>query len=249
MRAARTAINRYSVVTSGKGLTPSEVKAVANALSALNGSGIQTCASLGILAEHDMQVLKAAGVGRYHHNLETSESYFRNMCTTHTYEERIRTLYAAKEAGLSVCSGGVFGIGESQEQILELALALRALEVDAVPLNFLVPIKGTRNEACKHLSPLKCLKIIALFRYAVPDKEIIICGGREANLKELHPLVFYAGASGIMTGDYLTTSGIALDRDMQMLDHLGLIPRAKRKDDRGQCITLTPNALTNKDRS
>ena len=183
--------------------------------------------SLGILDERDMETLKEAGVTRYHHNLETSKSYFRQMCTTHTYEERVDTIIAAKKAGLSVCAGAIFGIGETEEQILEAALALRDLDVDSVPINFLVPFEGTKTAESKDLTPLKCLKIISLFRYVLPDKEIIICGGREKNLQELHPLVFYAGANGIMTGDYLTTTGRSLKSDLEMLEKLCLRPRKK----------------------
>lgn len=224
-RAAQSPINRYSVVTTGRGLRTSEVKKVAEALSDVTASGIPTCASLGILGPEDFKILKAAGVTRYHHNLETAESFFKRTCTTHRYEDRVATVRAAKAAGLEVCSGGIFGIGESDEQVLELALSLRDLDVDAVPLNFLVPIPGTPLEKMNHLTPLRCLKIIAIFRFVLPDKEILICGGREANLKELHPLVFYAGASGIMTGNYLTAVGRTLDSDLALIKSLGMTVR------------------------
>ena len=180
------------------------------------------------LKENDLNLLKRSGVTRYHHNLETSKSHFDRVCTTHTFEERVETIRAAKRSGLSVCAGGIFGIGESDRQILELALTLKALDVDAVPINFLVPVKGTSAEGMRNLTPLRCLKIISLFRHVLPDKEIIVCGGRKTGLKDLHPLVFYAGASGIMTGDYLTTSGRALDEDLEMIDQLGFAPREKR---------------------
>ena len=201
---------------------------VAEALAELDQARIRTCASLGILDRQDFEVLKKAGVTRYHHNLETAESNFERMCTTHTYRERVDAILAAKEAGLSVCAGGVFGIGETDEQVLELALALRDLDVDAVPVNFLVPIKGTPAESYSRLTPLRCLKIISLLRYVLPDKEIIICGGRENNLKDLHPLIFYAGASGIMTQDYLTTTGRALKEDLDMIDRLAFSTSVKR---------------------
>jgi biotin synthase len=222
LHAARSPINRYAIVTTGKGLGTVEVKKIAEALSNVTASGIDTCASLGILTPGDFEILKSAGVSRYHHNLETAESFFKQTCTTHRYEDRVATVRAAKAAGLEVCSGGIFGIGESDDQVLELALALKDLDVDAVPLNFLVPIPGTPMEKGAHLTPLRCLKIIATFRFVLPDKEILICGGREANLKELHPLVFQAGASGIMTGNYLTATGRTLESDLAMLKHLGL---------------------------
>lgn len=225
--AARSGIHRYSVVSTGKGLGTVEVKKVAEALSEVARLAIDTCASLGILTPKDFDILRAAGVGRYHHNLETAESYFQQTCTTHRYQDRVATVRAAKAAGLSVCSGGIFGIGETDEQVLELALALQDLNVDAVPLNFLVPIPGTPLGKATPLTPLRCLKIIAIFRFVLLDKEILICGGREATLKELHPLVFYAGASGIMTGNYLTAAGRCLESDLEMLTHLGMTVRRK----------------------
>ncbi|MBA7565720.1 Biotin synthase [subsurface metagenome] len=218
--ACQGPINRYAIVTSGKRLPRSEVGAVAEAIAGLDQDRIKTCASMGILDAEDFRILKNAGVSRYHHNLETAQSYFTQVCTTHTYQQRIDTILVAKEAGLSVCSGGVFGIGETDEQVLELALALKGLDVDAVPINFLVPVAGTKLENSEPITPLRCLKIIAIFRYVLPEKEIIICGGRESNLKELHPLIFHAGASGIMTNNYLTTSGRSFTEDLEMLEHL-----------------------------
>ncbi len=125
---------------------------------------------------------------------------------------------------MSICSGGIFGMGETFEQILELTLELRSLDVEAVPLNFLSPIPGIPIETTDQLTPLRCLKIIALFRFVLPDRQILICGGREANLELLQPLIFFAGASGIMTGNYLTTKGQALENDLDMLEQLGLVP-------------------------
>jgi biotin synthase len=227
IHAAETPINRYSIVTTGKGLPAKEVKAIAEAMAHLDGSRIGKCASLGVLDEEDLMQLKNAGITRYHHNLETSRSYFSQVCTTHTYEERINTVLSAKKLGMEVCVGGIFGIGETADHILELGLALRELDVDAVPINFLIPIKGTPFESMNNLTPLGCLKIIAFFRYLLPDKEIIICGGRDQNLAELNPLVFYAGASGIMTGNYLTREGRTLSRDMVLIHSLGFEIRKK----------------------
>jgi len=223
--AAESPVNRYSIVTSGKGLSRGEVAAVAEAIASMEHGKVGYCGSLGILGRDDFEILRKAGMTRYHHNLETSRSHFDRICSTHSYQERIDTIRAAREAGLSICSGGIFGIGETDEQVLELALTLKELEVDAVPVNFLIPIKGTSMEGRRELTPLRCLKIIALFRYVLPDKDILVCGGREANLQELHPLIFFAGASGIMTGNYLTTTGRAIDHDMRMLDHLNFTAR------------------------
>ncbi len=227
LQAAKTPINRFSIVTSGKRLPKKEVALVADALSDLTEENISTCASLGILDSNDFAVLKGAGITRYHHNLETAKSHFDQMCTTHTFQERIDTILDAQKAGLSVCSGGVFGIGETDGQALELALQLRDLDVDCIPLNFLVPIEGTPLANRYELTPLRCLKIIAIFRYVLPDKEILICGGREDNLKDLHPFIFYAGASGMMTGNYLTTSGRTLQKDLDLIDQLEFTTRNK----------------------
>lgn len=217
-----TPINRYSIVTTGKGLPRKDVEAVAEAMAELDDRKIKKCVSLGILKDDELKLLKDAGVTRYHHNLETSRSLFNEVCTTHTYDERIETIKAAQRQGMEICAGGIFGIGETDEQILEISLDIKELDVDAIPLNFLVAIKGTPYELINTLTPAKCIKIIAFFRYFLPQKQIIICGGREKNLKELHPLIFYAGASGTMTGNYLTTDGRSLDDDLEMLKQLGL---------------------------
>nr|WP_320016737.1 biotin synthase BioB [uncultured Desulfobacter sp.] len=220
-----TNVHRYSIVTTGKGLAENEVRQVADALGDLPSKKLSYCVSLGILDDADMDYLKACGVSRYHHNLETCRSHFDAVCTSHTYDDRVNTIKKAKSAGLSVCSGGIFGVGESMAQVLELAFELRELKVDAVPINFLTPIPGTSFEGKNNLTPLKCLKIISVMRYVLPDTDIIICGGRIANLKMLHPLVFQAGANGIMTGNYLTTKGNQLQEDLEMINHLCFKPR------------------------
>ncbi|MBI5844040.1 MAG: biotin synthase BioB [Deltaproteobacteria bacterium] len=223
--AGGSGINRYSVVTSGRRLPRAEVARVAGAFSETEAGGLGLCASLGILDAEDFALLKAAGMSRYHHNLETAKSHFNNICTTHSFEERLETLRAARAAGLSTCSGGIFGLGESDAQVLEMALTLRELDVDAVPVNFLIPIKGTRMEGAGRITPLRCIKIIALLRYVLPQKDILVCGGREANMKELAPLVFFAGASGIMTGNYLTQAGRAVEDDLSLIARLGFSVR------------------------
>lgn len=227
--AARTPINRYSIVTSGHGLKGNEVEHVAQSMERLQDEEISVCTSLGILEKDSLQRLASAGVGRYHHNLEAPRSFFPNVCTTHTFEERVQTLKRAKSLGFSLCSGGVFGLGESDQQVLEMAMELRGLSVDAIPLNFLTPIPGTPAEHLNFLTPLRCLKIIAIFRYVLPDKDIIVCGGRKYNLGQFQSMMFLAGASGLMTGDYLTTKGNSLEEDLQLIDQLGLCPREKTK--------------------
>lgn len=224
---AGSPVDRFSVVTTGRGLPAGEVARVARALKKVSAAGIQTCASLGVLGEEELELLRAAGVSRYHHNLETAGSHFAEICTTHSFDARVETIRAAKRLGFSVCAGGIFGIGETDTQVLEMALTLKELSVDAVPVNFLVPIPGTPLDRSPRITPLRCLKIIALFRYMLPAAEVIICGGREDNLKELHPLVFFAGASGVMTGNYLTAAGRRLEDDLALLKRLGLSARKK----------------------
>jgi biotin synthase len=225
--AQETPINRYSIVTTGRGLPRRDVEEVIEAMKGLDDKRIKKCVSLGILKDEEMKLIRKSGITRYHHNLETSRSLFNKVCTTHTYDERIETITAAKRAGMETCVGGIFGIGETDEQILEFASDIKALDVDSIPLNFLVPIPGTPYGGMNRLTPVRCLKIIAFFRYYLPDKEIIICGGREKNLKELHPLIFYAGASGMMTGNYLTTEGRTLEHDLALLDQMGFGVREK----------------------
>ena len=224
---SETPINRYSIVTTGKGLPKGEIRAIAEAMAELDSNRTGKCVSLGVIGQEGFEILTKAGITRYHHNLETCKSYFPKVCTTHSYDERLETLITARKAGLSICAGGIFGIGETDDHIFELALTLRDLDVDAVPINFLVPVKGTPFGRLKNLTPLRCLRIIAFFRYFLPTKEIIICGGREVNLGDLHPMIFYAGASGIMTGNYLTTEGRTLQKDLFMIDQLGFSIRGK----------------------
>lgn len=214
---------RFSIVTSGKVLTEKELGKVIQAIRLLKEkTGLNLCASVGMITQHTALQLKEAGLSRYHHNLETAPSFFPHICTTHRYEEDLDTLHNAKAAELEVCSGGIFGLGESPEQRLELAYTLREMEVDSAALNFLNPIPGTPLEGIQSLTPLEILKSVALFRFILPDKDIRICGGREVGLRDLHPLVFWSGANGIMIGNYLTTRGRDYQADLQMIQDLKL---------------------------
>ena len=215
-----TKIHRLSFVSSGKKLSQKEVDRLCNILTNVSVDK-KFCSSLGILGEEELKKLKKAGVSRYHHNLETSKSFYGKICTTHSYEDRINTVKMAKKMGFSVCCGGIFGMGESDDDILEMAQTLEELEVDVIPINFLNPIKGTPFEDYDFLTPERCLRIIAFFRFYFPQKDILICGGRMENLKEQHEKVFDAGASGIMTGDYLTRKGRTYQEDMDMITRLG----------------------------
>jgi len=214
--------SRFAIVTSGKALSEKELDKAVQAIRLIKEAGLIPCASLGMLTRDAALQLKQAGLNRYHHNLETAPSFFPSICTTHAYEEDLDSLKSAQEAGLQLCSGGIFGLGESPEQRLELAYTLKEEGVDSVALNFLDPIPGTPLENARPLSPLEHLRFVALFRFILPDKDIRICGGREYGLRDLHPLVLWAGASGIMIGNYLTTKGRNHQADLQMIRDLGL---------------------------
>jgi biotin synthase len=222
--AAEAGAARFSLVTSGRGMASSRDKqAILAAVAAIRDTvGIKVCASLGIVDREFLAELKDAGVERFHHNLETAASFFPEICTTHTFAERVATVEAAREAGLSVCVGGIMGLGESLAQRFELAEAIKELDPDAIPLNFLHPLPGTRLAHRPRLSPLEALKMIAAFRLTFPDKTIIICGGRLSTLRALAPLIFAAGANGLMTGDYLTTRGRLPEDDRLGLEDMGL---------------------------
>lgn len=214
----------YGIVTSGTGISPGEeLDRICRALQRIRKeTPIAPSCSLGILDDQTAKTLKEAGAVTYHHNLETARSFFPQICTTHDYEEDVATVRAARSAGMKVCSGGIFGLGETAAQRIEMALTLRELAVDSVPLNFLNPIAGTRLEDASNINPQECLVTIALYRLLLPDKMITVCGGREKNLRDLQSWMFFAGASGTMIGNYLTTSGRNTDDDWQMLKDLEL---------------------------
>ncbi|OGC22226.1 biotin synthase BioB [candidate division WOR-1 bacterium RIFOXYB2_FULL_42_35] len=215
----------FSIVTSGKAVKTAEEKQKIG--EALEGISAQTqmnrCVSTGTLDKETILDLKNKGLKRLHHNLETAESFFPQVCTTHTYQERVETIKTAKEAGIEVCSGGIFNLGESLEQRVELAFALRELDPVSVPINILNPIEGTPAAArFKPISPLEVLRLIATYRFVLPDKDIGLFGGRETSLKELQPLMFIAGANVTLVGDYLTTKGQEANKDLEMIRNLGL---------------------------
>lgn len=214
----------FGIITSGTGIRQGEeLERILAAIRRIRQeTGITPACSLGIIDLETAQALKEAGAGTYHHNLETSRSFFPQVCTTHAYDEDIATVRTAKQAGLKVCCGGILGLGESVGQRIELALTLRELDVDSVPLNFLNPIAGTRLEGATNISPMECLQAIALFRLILPGRQIPVCGGREFNLRDLQSWIFFAGASGTMIGNYLTTAGRQPEQDWQMLKDLNL---------------------------
>ncbi|MCX6340448.1 MAG: biotin synthase BioB [Candidatus Aureabacteria bacterium] len=225
-RANARGANRFGIVTSGRRIkSKKELEQICESIKMISKDvNINRCASLGSLDEESALMLKEAGLHTYHHNLEMAEGFFPNICTTHTYQERLKTIAIAKEAGLQICCGGIFGLGEGISERVEFAFALRDLDVDMVPLNFLNPIRGTPLENMPLLPPLEILKIIALFRFVLPDKHIKVGGGREKNLRSLQPLMYLAGANGTMIGDYLTTKGRDPEEDILEIIDLGLQP-------------------------
>jgi biotin synthase len=223
LQMAATGATHYSLVTSGTDSKDNEIETVCRVARTLKAkTRLSLCASLGMLGAEAALALKAAGITRYHHNLETARSHFDQICTTHDYDADIATVQAARAAGLAVCSGGIFGLGESWAQRVELAFTLRELAVDAIPVNFLNPIAGTPLADRRLLSPLEALKCIALVRFIHPRKDIPICGGREVTLRDFQSWIFTAGANGVMIGNYLTTQGRHIGMDLSMIAALGM---------------------------
>lgn len=211
----------YCIVASGRGPSNKEIDQVVQAVKEIKATmPVKICACLGILSADQAQQLKEAGVDRYNHNLNTSKSNFSNITTTHTYEDRVDTIVKAKLSGMSPCSGCIVGMGESDEEIVGIAYALRELDSDSIPVNFLNSIPGTPLEHYRELTPWKCLKVLALMRFINPSKEIRMSGGREVNLRSLQAFGLYA-ANSLFVGDYLTTDGQEASADHQMIKDLG----------------------------
>lgn len=224
-RAAREGAGRFGIVTATKALTKGKfLDTVLESVRRIKAEGkVQPDASLGIIYEPEIAVmLKEAGLGEFNHNLETSRRYFGEICTTHSYDERLNTLRYLKAAGIAVCSGGIFGMGESWDDRVDLALELRGVGVDTVPMNFLHRIDGTPLEKMEPMEPLEVLHCIAIFRLLLPQMEIKVAGGREVNLRSLQPLMFSSGANSTMVGNYLTTRGWNAAKDHEMIADLGL---------------------------
>jgi biotin synthase len=212
----------FGIVISGKGIkNQTELEEIGDIVKfIIEEIGLDVHGSVGIISKGQINYLKKCGMGMLHHNLETSERYFPSVCTTHTYEERLETLRNFKECGMKVCSGGIFGMGETLEDRVDLAFTIRDLDVDTVPMNFLHPIDGTPMEGREPMPPLEILRTIALYRFVLPMMEIKICGGRVVNLRDLQSMIFFAGASSLMVGNYLTTAGRDPELDWQMLKDL-----------------------------
>lgn len=222
--AKRRGAREFSIVGSGLAMrNRRELVRVGNAVERIRDEvGLETCVSLGTLPPESIAYLISRGLRSVHHNLETSRRFFPSVCTTHDYDEDVRAVRDAKAAGAWVCCGGIFGLGETDEDRVELSMTLRQLDVDSIPVNFLNPVPGTPLEGKRDLDPIVCLKIIAMMRLCHPAREIIVCGGREVNLRDLQSLIFAAGATGTMAGNYLTTCGRPAEEDIRMIRDLGL---------------------------
>lgn len=231
--AASISANRFGIVTSGTGVKRGEeLDRIVSAVKKIKAAGrISPCASLGIMDEESLRELKEAGLDSYHHNLETARSFFPEICTTHDYEDDVATVLAAKRAGLKTCCGGIFGLGESAAQRAEMGVTLRELGVDSVPINFLMPVPGTKLEGREEMTPQECLAVIAAYRFLLPEATIKVCAGRDRNLGDLSSWIFYAGANGMMVGHYLTTAGRIPDTDLKMVRDLGFTPVAEQTGD------------------
>ncbi len=224
-RAQEIGAGYFCIVTSGRRIRePKEFERICRMVSKIRSDlQIEVDASLGELSLHQAEALKANGLRRYNHNVEAARSLFPRICSTHNYEDRLRTIENVKAAGLELCCGGIIGMGESVDQRAEFLFDLRELEPHCIPINFLTPVSGTRLEKQEPLMPLELLKTVAICRFLFAKQEIKICGGREANLRNLQPLLFLAGADSIILGDYLTTKGNPAEVDLQTIRDLGLV--------------------------
>ncbi|MCH2175374.1 MAG: biotin synthase BioB [Lentisphaeria bacterium] len=212
----------YCIVCSGRGPTPKTVDQVCDAVKEIKGEmpNMKICACLGLLREGQAEELKEAGVDRYNHNINTSSEHHKEICSTHTYDDRVNTIEKVKNADISPCSGVIVGMGESDADRVDTALALKDLDSDSIPVNFLNAICGTPLEGTKGLGPYDCLRALALFRFACPSKELRASAGRELHLGSLQPMALFA-ANSLFVGDYLTTEGQAWKDDHKIIEDLG----------------------------
>ena len=225
--------NEFSIVASGTKMDDrKELDKVIAAVRRIKAeTKLETCCSLGLMELDDLKELKAAGLDRCHHNLETAASFFNEIVTTHTYEDEVKAVQNAKEAGLQVCVGGIFGMGETFAQRVELAFSIRELGTQSLPINFLKPIEGTGLDHLETIEYYDALKTIALLRLVLPKIDLFVCGGREEVMTDKQEQLFSAGANGILGGNYLTTKGQDPKRDIEMIQSLGLRPIASISQD------------------
>ncbi len=219
--AAERQAKTFCIVISARGPSNREMDAVCSIVPQIKSQyNLKICACLGLLTPDQAERLKACGVDRVNHNLNTSEAYYGDICTTHTFQDRVSTLSAVRNAGMELCSGGIIGMGEADADVVSMAFTLRSLRVESIPVNFLNPIDGTPLAGMRKLNPRYCLKVLAMFRFANPDRELRIAGGRELHLGSLQSLGLYP-ANSIFVGDYLTTKGQAPAADYKMVEDLG----------------------------
>jgi biotin synthase len=219
--AAERQAKTYCIVISARGPSNREMDAITSIVPKIKSQyNLKICACLGLLTSEQADRLKACGVDRVNHNLNTSEGFYDEICSTHTYQDRIATLQAVRGAGMELCSGGIIGMGEEDADVVRMAFALRDLQVESIPVNFLNPIDGTPLAGIKRLNPRYCLKVLAMFRLANPTSEVRIAGGRELHLGSLQSLGLYP-ANSLFVGDYLTTKGQAPAADYKMIEDLG----------------------------
>lgn len=218
---AKKGVKRFSIVTSGRRLSKDEINQICNDIKKIKEScNISVCGSFGLLDDDDFNALKKAGVERIHNNLETSAGYFDNVCTTHKYSDKINAILAARDAGLDICSGGIMGLGESFMDRIDMVIELRNLGIKSIPVNMLNPIKGTPLFENQKLTNDEMCRTVAIFRFLIPDGFIRLAGGRGL-LPDKGKRCFMSGANAAITGDMLTTSGISVDTDLELLKELG----------------------------
>lgn len=220
-RAKEIGAERFDIVTSGDSLKVDEIKRIAETVAEIRGKvEIKMCASLGKIDEEGLALLKESGLSRYHHNIETSPNFYKKIVTTHSFQDRLDTIQTAKRVGLEVCSGGIIGMGESWQDRIDMALLLKELDVTSVPINILVPIKGTPLGKIASFSCIDAIKTIALFRIILKDKIIKIAAGRESILKDFQAMAFMAGANGMLIGGYLTLKGREVEEDWRLIEEV-----------------------------
>ena len=224
----------YCIVISARGPNEREMDAVTSIVPEIKRRyGMEICACLGLLTPEQARRLKECGVDKVNHNLNTGESFYAEICSTHTFQDRIDTLRAVRDAGMQLCSGGIVGMGEKAADVVDMAFALRDLNVESIPVNFLNPIEGTPLASNRELNPRYCLKVLCMFRFANPSSEIRIAGGREIHLRSLQPLGLYP-ANSIFVGDYLTTKGQPPEDDYRMIEDLGFVITRQEETDSGR---------------
>lgn len=225
-RAAELKAGTFCMAISGRSPSESVFARVLDAFTTVKAKhDLKICACLGLLSEEQTQRLAAVGVDRVNHNLNTSENHHENICSTHTFSDRVTTIKNVQAAGITTCSGGIVGMNETDDDLIDLAYSLRELDVTSVPINFLIPIGGTPLADVNRLNPRRCLRILCLFRFILPKQEIRIAGGREVHLRSLQPMGLYP-ANSIFIGDYLTTAGQAARADLEMIRDAGFVLEA-----------------------